>query len=515
MFTKKTIIHTFSVCFIVMVLLIGVLPAQAKAIVSPLYTDSTFAWAKSIGGTNRDIGRSIAVDINGNVYTTGGFNGTADFNPAALTAADLTSAGVDDIFVSKLNIDGNYLWAKRMGGTNYDYGNSIVVDSEGAVYTTGYFQGTADFDPDALNTVNLTSAGGYDIFISKLDSDGNFVWVKNMGGAGDDYGYEIAVDLDGNVYITGSFSGTASFNPGDDTAELVSAGGDDIFVSKFDDSGNFVWAKRMGGTGADVGNSVITDASGVYSTGYFEVTADFDPGGSIVDLISAGDADIFVSKLDLDGNFAWAKSMGGDGGDNGFSIVVDSNDSIFTTGYFYNTADFDPEALTTGDLTSAGLADVFISKLDSDGNFLWAESIGGTDDDYGYDIAVDLSGSIYTIGFFYNFADFDPGLDVHYLGSVGEADIFVSKLDSDGSFDWATHMGGASGDVGYGVALDSDGGVYTTGYFQSNAADFDPGDGISYLSSAGGLDVFVSKFDEGNVLDGYKLYLPLVLKNSH
>ncbi len=514
MFTKKTIFHAASVCFIVMALLTGVLPAQAKAIVSPLYTDSTFAWASSMGGANRDIGRSIIVDMDGNVYTTGGFNGTADFDPATLTVANLTSTGADDIFVSKLDIDGNFLWAKRMGGMNYDYGNSIITASDGAVYTTGYFQGTADFDPDILTTLNLTSTGLADIFISKLDTDGNFVWAKKMGGAGDDYGYEIAVDEDGNVYVTGSFSGTASFNPGDDTAELVSAGGDDIFVSKFDSLGNFVWARRMGGAGADVGNSVATDAGSVYSTGYFAATADFDPGGSIANLISSGDADIFISKLDSDGNFVWAKSMGGMDSDNGTSIVVDATHNIYTTGYFYDTADCDPGEDIV-DLTSAGGKDIFVSKLDGNGVFVWGKSMGGIGDDESYEVAVDLVGSIYTTGYFYGIADFDPGLDVHYLGSVGGADIFISKLGSDGSFDWATHMGGPDGDVGYGIALDSGSGVYATGFFRGNAADFDPGENVSYLNSAGDLDVFISKFGEGNVIEGYEIYLPLVLKNSH
>jgi hypothetical protein len=161
--------------------------------------DGDFVWAKAMGGTGPDWGDGMAVDSAGNVYTTGFFEGTVDFDPGA-GVFNLTSAGGYDIFVSKLDSTGNFVWAKCMGGTNGDYGTGIAVDSAGNVYTTGDFTGTADFDPGAV-VFNLTSAGGYDIFVSKLDSTGNALWAKRMGGTGDDYGTGIAVDSAGNVHM--------------------------------------------------------------------------------------------------------------------------------------------------------------------------------------------------------------------------------------------------------------------------------------------------------------------------
>ena len=142
----------------------------------------------------------------------------------------------------------NFVWAKQMGGGNFDVGSGVALDGSGNVYTTGFFRGTADFDPGAgVFDLTSTSAGFEDIFVSKLDSNGNFVWAKKMGGTGGDGAHSVAVDGSGNVYTTGFFSGTADFDPGPGTFNLTSAGFNAIFVSKLDSNGNFVWAKQMGG----------------------------------------------------------------------------------------------------------------------------------------------------------------------------------------------------------------------------------------------------------------------------
>ncbi|MCB9335951.1 MAG: SBBP repeat-containing protein, partial [Flavobacteriales bacterium] len=236
-----------------------------------------FEWVKSFGGSSLNDGYSITVDDSGNVYTTGYFIGTGDFDPGT-GIANLTSTGIQDVFVQKLDASGNFLWAKSFGGSYNDYGRSITVDVSGNVYTTGYFIGTGDFDPGA-DTTNLTSSGGYDIFIQKLDASGNFLWAKSFGGNSEDRGESTTIDDSGNVYTTGYFHNTADFDPGADTANLTSAGFRDIFVQKLDASGNFLWAKSFGGNSNDYGRSITVDASGnVYITGTFEESVDFDPG---------------------------------------------------------------------------------------------------------------------------------------------------------------------------------------------------------------------------------------------
>jgi hypothetical protein len=450
-------------------------------------------WAKAMGGSSRDIGFSITTDASGNVYTTGIFQGTADFDPS-LGTTTLTSAGSYDIFIQKLDASGNFVWAKAMGGTSYDEGKSITTDASGNVYTTGFFEKTADFDPSA-GTTNLTSAGFRDIFIQKLDASGNLLWAKAMGGTSDDEGNSITTDASGNVYTTGNFYGTVDFHSLVGATNLTSAGSHDIFIQKLNASGDFVWAKAMGGTtNNDKGWSITTDASGnVYTTGYFAGTADFDPSSGTTNLTSAGNGDIFIQKLDTSGNLLWAKAMGGAYYDFGRSISTDASGNVYTSGIFNGTADFDPSSGTTN-LTSAGSYDIFIQKLDASGNFVWAKAMGGASYDHGMSITTDAYGNVYTTGSFEGTVDFDPSAGTTNLTSAGSYDIFIQKLDASGNLVWAKAMGGTSSDEGQSITTDASGNVYTTGSFVGKA-DFDPSSGTTTLTSAAGYyDIFVAKY---------------------
>ena len=384
-------------------------------------------------------------------------------------------------------------WAKSFGSSLADYGLSIALDASGNVYTTGYFQGTADFDPGA-GTANRTSSGGRDIWVQKLDASGNFIWARSFGGSLDDIGRSITVDASGNVYTTGYFQGTADFDPGAGTANITSAGNEDIFIQKLDASGNFLWAKSFGGSLADYGLSIAVDAAGnVYTTGYFQGTADFDPGAGTANHSSAGNEDIFVQKLDTSGNFVWARSFGDSNSDRGNSICVDASSNVYTTGGFHGTVDFDPGAGTTN-LTSEGSLDVYVQKLNSTGNFVWTKSFGGSLNDQGFSITVDDSGNVHTTGSFEGTVDFDPGAGSATRTSTGSLDAFVQKLNASGTYDWAISFGASSSDQGYSVTVDASGNVYTTGSFLGTA-DFDPGSGTANLTSAGPWDVFIQKIN--------------------
>jgi hypothetical protein len=338
----------------------------------------------------------------------------------------ILAAGSFDVFVQKLDPSGNFIWAMSLGSNLGDLGNSSTVDSSGNVYTIGYFRLSADFDP-GIGATYLTSVGLDDVFVQKLDSSGNFLWAKSFGGGSNDNGSSITIDVSGNVYTTGSFRGTADFDPGAGTANLTSAGQDDVFVQKLDVSGNFHWAKSFGAGLRDKGNSITVDDSGnVYTTGFFEGTVDFDPGVGIDSHTSAGRFDFFVQKLDDSGNFLWAKSFGSGLFDEGTSITVDASGNVYTTGGFNGTVDFDPGAGTTN-LTAVN-GDVFVQKLDPSGNFIWAKSFGEISQDRGSSIAVDASGNVYTTGYYAGTVDFDPGAGTVNLTSAGDFDVFVQKL---------------------------------------------------------------------------------------
>jgi hypothetical protein len=451
-----------------------------------------WSWAIGIGGTDDDAGLSVTCDSCGNSYTAGSFQQTVDFDPGAGTF-NLTSAGGDDIFISKTDSAGNFIWAKKIGGAGFDLCRSIITDASRNIYAAGEFTGTVDFDA-GVGIFNL-AGGGH--FILKLDSSGNFVWAKAIAGTA---GYSIALDASANVYTTGYFSGTIDFNPNAGTVFLSSHGSTDFFILKLDSAGNFAWAKGLGGSGNDDAWSISLDRSesgDVYSTGIFMDTVDFDPGAGIFNLISGGNSSIFIIKLSSNGDFIWAKEMGGVTTDysGGLSIAVSpsGSGSIYTTGFFGGTDDFDPGA-GTFNLIALGDNDIFISKLDSSGNFVWAKKMGGVNNDVGLALTVDASENVYTSGFFEGTGDFDPGAGFYDLTSAGNHDIFVSKLDSSGNFVWAKAMGGSFDDNGHSIAVDVNGAVRVTGDFYSSSVFFDSTNLIN--ASAGNSDIFIASLDD-------------------
>jgi predicted outer membrane repeat protein len=454
-----------------------------------------FGWAQRLGGTGRDRGDNIALDSSGNVYTTGTFTGTVDFDPGPGIYNLTTSGSETGVFISKLDSNGNFIWAKYVdkwspGGGPFN----IAVDSNSNVYTMGDFTGSVDFDPGP-EVYNLTSIGESDIFLFKLDSNGNFIWAKSIGGTSYDSGNDIALDSGSNIYITGSFRDTVDFDPGAGIYNLTCTGQYAIFISKLDSNGDFVWAKNMSGPNRGTGNSITVDVDGdVYTTGSFSNTIDFDPNASTYDLTSYGVNDIFISKLDSNGDFVWAKNMGGPTSDmsEGIEIAIDPIGNVYTTGTFSNTADFDPGPGTYNLTGLASFSDIFISKLDRNGSFVWAKNINGVMFLNSFGLVVDINGDTYTTGIFENTVDFDPGTGVYNLTTAGGKDIFLSKLDNTGSFLWAKRLGGPSTDSSFDMVMDSSNNIYATGLFESTA-DFDPDNGTNNLTSVGDFDVFITK----------------------
>ena len=386
-----------------------------------------FDWARSIGGASMDAGNSIIIDGSGLIYVTGYFQGTVDFDPGTATF-NLTSNGGEDVFIQKSDASGNLIWARSMGGPSNEVGKCIAADASGNSYVTGYYEGTADFDP-GVATFNLTSNGGEDVFIQKLDASGNFIWAISIGGTSDENGRSITTDTLGNVYVIGYYRDMVDFDPGAASFNLTSNGGDDIFIVKLDSNGNFIWAVSMGGILPDRGFSITSDALGnLYATGKFSSTVDFDPGSTTFSLTANGGEDVFIQKLDNQGNFIWAKSMGGTIRDGANNITTDALGNVYVSGKFQDTVDFDPNAATL-DLVSNGDYDVFIQKLDANGNLKWARSLGGPSYDQGESIITDISGNVYVTGYYQGTVDFDPSAATSLLTSNGNEDVFIQKFN--------------------------------------------------------------------------------------
>ena len=396
-----------------------------------------------------------------------------------------------------------FRWASRAGGNGHDYGTGIAVDSEGNTYICGYFRGQARFED-----TGLAGKGEADIFLAKYNRVGQLVWVRQAGGSADDFARAVAIDAEGNCYLTGSFQ-SPSIDFGGDPVKRNSDS--EIFVAKFDGQGKVLWVRQAGGGsgGGGSGNGLTIAADGaVYVCGYFNGDIVFND----LTLKNAGFNDIFVARYDAAGELDWVRQIGGAGDDAASAIVVDAQGNAYITGGFEEDVRFS----RTITLSSSGLVDSFVAKLDNTGRTVWAQHAGGPNVDIGYSLGLDPHGNVIVSGGFNGTESFASEMRLHAafrsrkgthtgnfsgkgLRSVGGSDVFVSKYDQRGRLTWVRTFGGnkiGAPEAGYGMAVDASGHTHVTGTF-AGRADF----GNNTLFSMGIGDVFVTELDrEGRVI---------------
>lgn len=420
------------------------------------------------GGSGTQFGYDIAADASGNVYVVGTYNNTTIFGNTTLN-----NFGNYDAFIAKYDSSGTLIWVKNLGGTSDDRGFSIAVSQSGDIYLTGYFTGAASCDG-----TDVTGKGYRDIFIAKYNTSGTLQWVETAGASSDDMGYALDIDSNGNVYITGHFTGTATF--GSNT--VVSNGSKDVFIAKYTNAGVLLWVTNAGGTGTDSGDGLVVDDIGnIYLTGRFEETASF----GTFNITSAGKEDIFLAKYDTNGNPQWVKQVGGIGYDVGSEVALDDTGNVYLAGACSSEASFDGTLLN-----NLGGADAFLAKYDNQGNFIWTKHlVGGGNNDATIGAATDANGNIYVTGHFQGIAIFDNGITLKGLGSL---DVFIAKYDSTGNLQWMEiieNFGYSSS--GRGVTVSPGGDVYVTGY-SAGIALF----GETPVTGGGGNDMFIAKYSQ-------------------
>ncbi|MEQ9376204.1 MAG: BspA family leucine-rich repeat surface protein [Imperialibacter sp.] len=391
-----------------------------------------FLWAINIGGSDLDTPGDIAVDASGNFYITGWFRDIVDFDPGVGTTNLTAAVGGGDVFVAKYDANGDLVWAKSMlsDGLSTDSGAAIAVDGSGNVYTAGSFDGTTDFDPGVGDASVV--AQDYDSFFSKLDANGDFVWVKTIGGSLlSTIVSDMTIDASGNIYAVGTTNGVIDLDPGIGTSNMAFSGTTATFLLKLDAAGVFQWGNSMvsddvlGITGLAIG----LDASDqVYTVGYFAGVADFDPTNGPVNVTATGSAlDAYISKHDDLGGFLWGRTFSGTIETTANSLVVSGLGDVTVAGYFDGTTDFDP-SVATQNITSAGSYDIFIVQLDPTGDIVsFAENIGSSTSEQPEDIAIDGGGRIYLTGLFDGTTDLDPNAGVSNFISAGSGDIFIAS----------------------------------------------------------------------------------------
>jgi hypothetical protein len=480
----------------------------------------SLGWAKSIscnvGGSG---GRAITTDASENIISAGIFGSSnQDFDPGPATFT-LPVYNVKNNYIHKMSATGNFIWAKNVAlGSDYIRVRDITTDAAGNIYYCGEFGGVADFDPSAA-TATLAAAGvystssnqSYDAFICKLDANGNYVWAKRIGQIWEDRAGAIALDNNGNVYVTGNFIGVVDFDPGVAVASFTSlgsgSGGNDPYLLKLDNNGNFVYVKHFKVTTYNEGNSLEIDNQGnIFLGGYNNGGGgDFDPGPGVANITTPGNnQQFFIVKLNSLGNFIWVKSTTGSAA----KMSIDkTNGSVYIAGQFSsNIDDFNPSAASFTLMPVNNTFDIFVSKLDSTGNFLWAKGMGGAYNERLKDMGVDALGDVYTTGVFgYSYpADFDPGIGTAFPNEFGGTDIFISKLNASGNFVWVAGIGDQlsndgdeSGDGGVSIAISTQGNVYTTG-ITGIVTDFDPTATSYYWPSCGSFTyiTFIQKLNQ-------------------
>ncbi len=376
-----------------------------------------------------------------------------------------------------------FQWAKDIKSVGFDEGLDLATDPDGNTYVCGQIE----FDTDFGNNVILQSAGKHDIFIAKYNPMGKLVWAKRAGGKGGDKAHSIVLDGNGYFYTVGEFEDTSHW---DGIMRTTPGPGiNNMFVSKYDTSGAVLWVKSISaGTGPlhTRGYGVTCDAQGnVYACGATNGDALYN---STYLFSTAGSYDGTIVKFDPNGNFCWARRMGGSGSDKTYGIVSDKNGSIYVTGYFVGTADFSP----TKTLNGTGHTDIFLAKYDTSGLLKWVKQAGDTGFDRGWDITYNVNGQIVITG------EFQTG----YFGSTlvhsnGNEDMFLAAYDTSGNNLWALAGGGVEDDIGRGVSHDTSGNIYVVGDYASTSY-FPP---VSVVSN-GFADIFLAKYNSsGTTLD--------------
>jgi hypothetical protein len=429
----------------------------------------TSTWAINGGGISGDSDRASAAAPlpDGGTLSTGYYYRTATFGSHSVTVA-----GSYDVFVAKAAPGGTWEWVATAGGTGGEESYGLTSFSDGTALVTGIFSGTIRFG----NSISLTSVGGNDAFVAKLNADGTWAWATPAGGAGSDVGLGVAGLAGGGAIVTGTFSGTATFG----TTSLASAGSEDAFVAKLSAGGTWAWATRAGG---GTGNDTLTHASTLADgsaivVGTFNTAATF-PGAGTVNAVGGAGNDVVVAKVNADGTWAWATPAGGAADDKGSGVAVLPDGSALVSAWMSSANPM----VGSVSLTGLGNWDAVVGKISSSGTWVWAANGGGSADDRALDVTAFADGSALITGPFNGTATFG----LNSVTSAGGQDAYAAALTPSGNWDWVVRGGGASNDSSFGLAAFPDGSAAVVGQFSSTGPSFG---GLPALTKRGSGDAF-------------------------
>lgn len=385
----------------------------------------------------------------------------------------------------------NWEWAYCGGGNEHDMGRGITADAIGNIYTTGSFNSPTI----TFGSITLNNSGLSDAFVVKYDALGNVKWVKKFGGTDRDAGFAVTTDSSGNIYVTGTYSSPLIiFN--NDT--LINNG--NIFIAKYDSSGNEIWATSTGGAGSGTPYSIAVDLFGntCITGNYGGPTITF--GNTI--LSNSGQSDVFIAKFSTNGAPWWAKKAGGSGSDEAYCIASDMLGNVYAAGNFWSSS----ISLDTATLVNGGQTNFYVVKFDPFGNMLWHKSATGFSlfgSTAALGMTIDIAANVYITGIIIGSASFG----LYGVSSIGSmCDVLIVKYNSNGTVLFAKRAGGINNEYGEGISRDVDGNLYVIGRYEFGDAQL----GTTTLPFVGHADCHVSMFDtSGNIVWAVGLGGPL------
>jgi len=443
-----------------------------------------FTWAKSFGSTENDNVNCVVIDASSNIYIGGNFySSSISFGSATLNNSGGNYGGgvAPDFYIAKLDPYGTPIWATKGGASNaFEQVSSIAVSSAGNCYVTGLY--TASM---SIGSTNLTNSGGYDAFVAKYDANGNPLWAKKIGNNGNEMGFGIATDASDNCYVIGTFTSNSIFT-GSNTLTKSGMGGD-VFIVKYNSSGNIQWTRKIGGSSDDNGNAITIDANGnIYLLGGF-TSSSVTIGQTTLN--NSGSNDIFVAKYNSSGTPQWAIKGGGDDNDSGYGIATDANGNCFILGFFSGNT-FNMGTYSVSNTGASGTTDILFAKINNNGVVQWLKKCGSNDIDYPGGIALDPSGNVFLTGYFAsNSINLGGSNIINNTSFTYYSDVFIAKYDNNGNFQWAKNSNGSLNEDGWSLAAKSATEVVMVGTFNSDPVTF----GQHALSTNGKVDIYVTK----------------------
>jgi hypothetical protein len=444
-----------------------------------------FNWVKRIDGNLNDYANAIVHDRDGNLYIAGSFasytlvmGDTVFVNHASQTK---------DIFFAKLDPDGNVIWARHAGNTEDDEALCLTTDPWGNLYVAGLFCKTVDFDGITLSTEMYND----DIFLLKYNTDGDIQWAKQFGADYADYPASLCSDSSGNIYFTGRFMGSPFVM---DTIVLQGNGDSQMFLCKINPEGKVVWGIGGSQAAGSGGYDLVTDRQGnlYYGASFYGYSFMIDT----VTMYSAGDYDFFIAKFNQSGKIQWVRKFGGTKGESIRKMALGPDSSVYITGYYISpTLEIGNTVLTNSTIYDGNL---FLARLDAEGNPLWAKSAEGNSIDWITGLEVDELGCPYICGYYDSFTLTFDTITLNNL-EIGENDIFLAKYNKEGSVIWVSNIGGNHEDYCMGMTMDGSGELNLTGYFNSDNIWFGA---ISLPSTVGNLsDIFIANTEKAVGID--------------